>query len=112
MNKPKKFLRSTEQILPLLGGPMGSGFATDRIMVDGMPVGVVYREEPDSAVDSGWRFLAGDETQEYADEPDNWAIYDLNTIANYDPAIIPYLVRDVGCDLDRVIGTGIFQPAE
>ena len=112
MYKPKKFLLTAEQILPLLGRPVGSGFATDRIMVDGKPVGIMYREEPDSAVDSGWRFLAGDETQEYADEPDNWAIYDLNTIANYDSAIIPYLVAEIGCDLDRVIGTDTFRTAE
>lgn len=91
---------------------MGSGFATDRIMVEGEPVGVMYREEPESSVDSGWRFLAGDETQAYADDPHNWAIYDLNTIANYDQAIIPYLIADIGCDLDRVIGTDSFQSAK
>jgi hypothetical protein len=71
--------------------PMGSCLASDRITVDGMPVGYMYREEPDNEIDSGWRFFAGDESREYADTPDNFALYDVNTIANCDPMIIPLL---------------------
>ena len=51
----------------------------------------MYRELPDDDIDSGWRFFSGDETQEYADDPANFAIYDVNTIANYDPDIIEHL---------------------
>lgn len=112
MYKPKNFFRPAEQLLPLLKREMGSGIATDRIMVDGKPVGVMYREDPEGDVDSGWRFMSGDETQEYADEADNWAIYSLNTIANYDRAVIPYLTADIGADFERVFGTDSFRPAE
>jgi len=35
--------------------------------------------------------MAGDETEEYVDDPRNWSWYDVNTIANYDPDIIPFL---------------------
>src|SRR6266705_2951717 len=70
---------------------MGGCFASDRITVDGMKVGYMYREEPDKDLDSGWRFFSGDETQEYADNPDNFAIYEVNTICNYDPSISPYI---------------------
>ena len=44
-------------------------FATDRILVDGEKVGYMYREEPADGNDwdSGWRFTAGDESQEYMD---------------------------------------------
>ncbi len=39
--------------------------ATDRITVDGLPVGYMYREKPEEGnpfegYDSGWRFTAGD----------------------------------------------------
>jgi hypothetical protein len=112
MYKAKKFFHSAEQLLPLLKREMGTGLATDRIMVDGKPVGVMYRDEPDDDVDSGWRFLAGDETQEYADEADHWAIYSLNTIANYDRAVIPYLTAGIGSDFERVTCTDSFIPAE
>jgi hypothetical protein len=54
-------------------------------------VGYCYREAPDFAGDSGWRFFSGDETQAYADTPGNFEIYDVNTIANYDPGIISVL---------------------
>ena len=40
----------------------GSCYASDRIAVDGCPVGYCYREEPDNDTDtdSGWRFFAGE----------------------------------------------------
>ena len=70
--------------------------ATDRITVDGQRVGYMYREIPDSdtafgKVDSGWRFFAGDEDDDYANNSDNLSLYTLNTICNYDPTIVPFL---------------------
>jgi hypothetical protein len=86
----KTFKLSASQLRPL-APPMGSCLATDRITVDGAPVGYMYREAPDTDGDSGWRFFAGDESDEYADDPGNLALYEVNTIANYDPRIIPFL---------------------
>lgn len=42
---------------------MGGCFATDKITVEGLKVGYMYREEPDDESDSGWRFFSGTETQ-------------------------------------------------
>jgi hypothetical protein len=70
-------------------------------MVDGHRVGYCYREEPDDDVDSGWRFLAGDESQEYMDTFENHGIYDVNTVANYDPDIIPLLRAPSGSAFER-----------
>lgn len=70
--------------------------ATDRILVDGVKVGYMYREEPDNSSDSGWRFTAGDESEEYMDNPDNSGVYHLNTICNYDPEITPLLHAEYG----------------
>lgn len=86
----KKFRLSADQIRPLATGH-GGCFATDRITVDGCRVGYMYREEPERDLDSGWRFFAGDESQDYVDDLNNTAVYDVNTIANYDPDIIPFL---------------------
>ena len=69
----------------------GACIATDMIVVDGDKVGFMYRETPDIGVDSGWRFMSGRESQEYMDDPSNLAFYDINTIANYDADIVPYL---------------------
>ena len=88
---------------------MGGCIASDRITVDGAPVGYMYREEPCTDIASGWRFFAGDESQEYADTPDNFAIYEVNTICNYDPAIIQFLDAPVGSAFGRVVGTDRFE---
>lgn len=86
--------------------------ATDKITVNGELVDYFYREEPDFENDSGWRFLSGTETQEYADNPDNWGIYNLNTIANYDKAVIPYLILPIDSELERIGKTENFKIIE
>jgi len=87
----------------------GTCMATDKITVEGKKIGYMYREEPDNIQDSGWRFFSGTETQEYVDNPNNMEVYDVNTIANYDKAIIPYLSRPTGTELDRIEGTNDFE---
>jgi len=98
--KPKKFRLTADQITPLLEG-YGACIATDRITVDGQPVGYCYREEPDNDVDSGWRFLAGDETENYLDEPGNSGVYNVNTIANYDRAVLAVVDAPAGTAFER-----------
>jgi hypothetical protein len=102
----KTFKLSAEQIRDVATGH-GACFATDRITVDGQPVRFMYREEPDNTTDSGWRFMAGTESDEYMNDPENLAIYDVNTVANYDPDIIPFLGAPVGSAFERSDG-GVF----
>ncbi|WOO41499.1 DUF2185 domain-containing protein [Rubellicoccus peritrichatus] len=80
---------------------MGYCFATDRILIDGCKVGYMYREEPDDPSYSGWRFLSGDESQEYVDDQWNGGLYSVNTICNYDPEIIPLLESEAGSSFAR-----------
>ena len=96
----KRFRLAAGQIRPLAEG-RGGCFASDRITVDGLRVGWMYREEPDRPPDSGWRFFSGTESAEYVDAPGNFAIFDVNTIANYDPEIIPLLDAPIGSAFER-----------
>ena len=105
----KNYHVSAEQLRPIAVG-YGAAYASDRITVDGAPVGYCYREEPDSDFDSGWRFFAGDESQDYADDANNFALYDINTIANYDPDITLILESPVGAAYERN-DSGQFVPA-
>ena len=75
--------------------------ATNRITVEGCKVGYCYREKPDGDWDSGWRFTAGDESDEYMDDPNNAGIYGLNSICNDDPDIIPLLNTPAPCAFER-----------
>lgn len=98
--KKIKFTIPIEDI-PQVINPMGFCIASNRITVDGEKVGYMYREEPYDEEDSGWRFLAGDETEEYLDDPFNGKIFDVNIIAHFDQAIIPHLSLPIGKELER-----------
>ena len=104
----KQFKIPCEQIKRLIPS-MGGCIASDRILVDGELVGYMYRERPEKDYDSGWCFFSGTEDQVYADDPRNFAIYDVNTVANYDSAIIPYLESEFGRAYERVPGTTMFR---
>lgn len=84
-----------QNLLPNWDGAQGC-IATDRILVDGIKVGYMYREAPQGDWDSGWRFLAGDESQAYLDNRNNVGVYSLNTLCNYDQEIITFLDEEEG----------------
>ena len=85
--------------------------AADSIAVDGRRVGYCYRERPaedDRYWDSGWRFAAGSEC---IGDPSKSGTYDLNTVCNIDPEIIPLLRAPYGSAFARD-GEGAFRPAD
>ena len=96
-----------KHLLPDWEGADGC-IATNCITVEGRKVGYCYREKPDGNWDSGWRFTAGDESDEYMDDPNNAGIYKLNTICNDDPDIIPLLHTPAPCAFERD-ENGVFQ---
>ncbi len=96
-----EFIITEDNIKDLVKG-MGYSICSNKITVDGMKVGFMYREEAYDDEDSGWRFLSGTEDQDYANNPDNSKIFGVNAIANHDPAIIPYLKSAAGTELERI----------
>ncbi|UFH60291.1 DUF2185 domain-containing protein [Sulfurovum mangrovi] len=105
-NKP-----DPKDIKPLVVG-LGACIATHMIVEEGYPVRFMYREYPDNEYDSGWRFMSGYEDDAYMDNPDNHAIYDVNTIANFDLSIIPFLNAQVGLAFEKVPGAEEFELVE
>lgn len=93
------------EVKPLIewNEPNGEGcIASNKITKEGWCVGYMYRDEPtDSYPDSGWRFFKGDEDDAYSNDASNHNAFQLNTICNYDPAIIPYLHSPIGTYLIR-----------
>ena len=96
----KIFRLKREKIAPVALG-RGGCMATDRITVDGARVGYMYRERPIREEDSGWRFFAGDEDEAYMSDLQRHGVYDVNTIVNYDPDIMPLLDADIGTRFER-----------
>ena len=100
MRLGKVYKLKPHEIAPVAEG-WGGCLATDRITVDGMPVGYMYREVPIREEDSGWRFFAGDEDDQYMSDLQRHDVYDVNTIVNYDPDIFPFLEAEVGSRFER-----------
>jgi hypothetical protein len=103
----KKFKLSAAQMQPL-APRRGACIATDYITVDGYKVDFMKRDTPRNPADSGWQFLSGRETQEYMNIAVNSGIYDVNTIANCDPDIVPYVDAPIGCAFERRGASGAF----
>ena len=93
----KNFLISSDRIRQITG-QKGGCLASDKITVKGEKVGFAYREMPDTSFpnDTGWRFLAGDEDDGYLNNPDNFDVFDLNTVCNYDGDIVKILDGKIG----------------
>ena len=96
----KNYLLKEEDIKQLIE-LKGSCIASDTITVEGQKVGYMYRENPSNDTDSGWRFFSGNEDEEYTNNSNNFEIYDLNTICNYDQSIIPYLNAEINSKFSR-----------
>lgn len=96
----KRLRLRPDQLEPIATGH-GVGLATDKIVVDGEQVGFMYREAPNAANDSGWRFLSGSETEDYLNQPKNLGYYDVNLIANCDRDIVQHLGAPVGVAFER-----------
>ena len=75
--------------------------ATMRILEDGAPVGYCYREAPCNGQDSGWRFTAGDESDDYMEDPACSGVVPLERIAGCDADILPILETPAPCAFAR-----------
>lgn len=104
--KKEGFIKVKDEKLIDWNEPNGEGcIVSDRITKEGFKVGYMYREKPtDGNPDSGWRFMAGNEDEEYMNNPNNHHIFSINTICNYDENIIPYLNSELGSAYIRVDG--------
>lgn len=88
----------------------GFVLATKKLVEEQLPVMFMYREKGENG-DSGWRFFAGIEDQEYVDNPQNIGIYDIQTIVDIDDSILPYLDSVEGSAYERDEATKGFLTA-
>ena len=109
--KKKNFKLRLEYTVRLVPS-IGTCLATDKITVDGMPVGYMYRDFPLDEKDSGWRFIAGVEDEDYMNNPENLERFDVNVIANHDRSIVNYINLPYETKLQRVAGKDEFRQME
>ena len=63
-------------------------FVTKRVLTDGARVGYLYREAPDNEQDSGWRFTANDETDEYMNDSKNTVFVSVGAVLSRDDSFV------------------------
>ncbi|MDR2367487.1 MAG: DUF2185 domain-containing protein [Deltaproteobacteria bacterium] len=108
--KPGSGIRDLLPLIPRWAGQILC-LASDRIMVDGAKVGYMYREDAAFDGDSGWRFFAGDESEDYRLDPKTSVAYSLNGICNRDPDIMGFLFMKTRRALRRIDG-GQLRPVD
>ncbi|MCB5196841.1 DUF2185 domain-containing protein [Deefgea salmonis] len=74
---------------------------SDEVTIEGYPVGLMYREKPSKAGDSGWRFFSGCEENAFLNNPKNHSELDVNVIANYDGSVIALLDSPIGSVFEK-----------
>lgn len=90
----------------------GFVLATKMLVNEKRKVRYMYHEEATNPQDSGWRFFCGDEDDDYVNNPDNIAVYDINTILEIDKSILPYLNSSKGVAFERENENDIFVISE
>lgn len=61
-------------------------FVTQRA-IDNNYVGFCYREHSEIKIDSGWRFMYGDEDENYLDNPDNVIVKSVADLIEWKPEL-------------------------
>lgn len=77
--------------------------------IDNNYVGFCYREHSEIKIDSGWRFLYGDEDEEYLDNPDNVIVQDLTDIIDWKPELKDILSARFGSEFEWNSDTEKFE---
>lgn len=85
---------------------------TSRILYDGEPIGYLYREEPVMEMDSGWCFLAEDESDDEMEDPENLMAVSLGAVLNRDDSILDFLGEPAGSAFKRNMVSGRFERIE
>ena len=87
---------------PLSARPQRLAFPPNWPARIGFTVLALYVLYAGTVVDITWaRFLSGLETDAYVDDLANVGLHDVNTIANYDPDVIPLLDAPAGSAFER-----------
>lgn len=89
-------------------------FVTNKILYENAPINYIYREEPMKKdeerdyVDTGWRILSGDESDEYMNDSENISLVSLGAVLSRDDSFIELLKSEIGKSFERN-KNGIFE---
>ena len=77
-------------------------YVSRKIVDNGYKVGYMCKEEPLNNNDSGWQFLAGNESDKYINDSKNIALLSINEVYGLDKDIWNYLDSTAGSSYIRI----------
>lgn len=80
-----------------------------QVMKEGKSVGYLYREATNDSDDSGWRVFSGEESQDYVDDPLNFAFYNASTLLEREPALANILLAEFPIAFERDASTSEYR---
>jgi hypothetical protein len=72
-------------------------------------IGYCYRDEPETNIDSGWRFLYGDEDEEYLDNPTHIETVYPEDMLSVNPALDTILSASAGLEFEWNEESGAYE---
>ncbi|GHV59886.1 hypothetical protein FACS1894182_14600 [Bacteroidia bacterium] len=72
-------------------------------------IGYCYRDEPETNIDSGWRFLYGDEDEAFLDNPVNSEAIYPEDMLSINPALDVILGAPVGLEFEWNTDTEMYE---
>lgn len=82
-----------------------SAYLSKRVLEEGWKIGFMCRDEALNENDSGWALMAGNEDEEYNNDPNNIALVSLYYATQLDPDILDYIDSPEGTHLIRISST-------
>ena len=95
------FSKCSFKNIDMKGKTFGYALAPKRLVEKRQKVRFMYREKPDNESDSGQRLFSSDETDEFVNDPENIGLYNIKTLSQIDPDIVPFLNNAAGTAFER-----------
>lgn len=99
-NNVKEYLEPSIKRMDILNNKVA--LVSKKILEENYKVGYMYREEAHNDIDSGWTFMAGNEDDDYSNNPDNFRLVYVYTVYSLDPDIFNYIDKPVGAKFIRI----------
>ena len=100
-----KFVESKKHYLPMIERRKlweMTAIVTKKVREEGWKIGYGVRGEPTRESDSGWYFCAGNESDEYVNDPENLELWKVGSVLMYDNALNELIASPYGTAVVRV----------
>ena len=79
-----------------------TAIVSKKVREEGWKIGYGMRDKPTREEDSGWYFCAGNETDDYINDPNNLELWRVASVLMYDPALNELITSPYGTAIIRV----------